>query len=117
MNQSVIVVDDHATAREVMVQTMTARGLSVSAFASAEAALAGAPWDDVALALIDWMMPGTPGTELVLWLAEHQPHVHCVLVTAAREALLLSVPGITDHATILDKVDITPDTLEALLNS
>ncbi|MEE8600757.1 response regulator [Euzebya tangerina] len=115
MHELVIVVDDHAGIRELLVRTLAAHGFTASAFASAEAAQAGANWAEASLALIDWMMPGMPGTDLITWVAEHHPDVHLVVVTAAREALLLSMPEIVDHAVILDKTDLTPERLRQII--
>ncbi len=67
--RNVLVVDDNATNRKILLRQLARHGLKAEAVADAPAAFArlrtapvgGGTWD---LVLLDWLMPGTSGLEL-----------------------------------------------------
>lgn len=47
-----------------------------------------AAWRDVDVAIVDLLLPGTVGDELIRWLAAHAPHVRRIAVSGAGESRL-----------------------------
>ncbi len=69
-NLRILIVDDHALVREMLIQTCTAQGWLATAVDSATAALnelhrSNAAEADYDLLLLDWRMPGMDGLEML----------------------------------------------------
>jgi DNA-binding NtrC family response regulator len=45
-------------------------------------------WEGVDVALVDLLLPGTVGDELLSWLAAHAPHVRRIAMSGSGEARL-----------------------------
>jgi CheY-like chemotaxis protein len=61
----ILVVDDNLPLRLMVAQALEARGYVTVAAESGEAALAAASWEPPDLCLVDYLMPGMNGAELV----------------------------------------------------
>ena len=48
-------------------------------------------WRDVDVALVDLLLPGTTGDELLTWLVDHAPHVRRVAMSGSGPLRLASV--------------------------
>lgn len=80
----IVAVEDDLAIRNLIVAyaDLTPDILVVAAHATVDEAIGWAGWADVDAALVDWAMPRRTGGELLDWLAEHHPHVRCVILTA-----------------------------------
>ena len=87
----ILVVDDHAAARESVADVLRQAGYRVTCCASAMEALARLERDDYQVLITDLQMPGMDGLELV-----HQIH---------QRKLVLQILMITAHATIASAVE------------
>ncbi|MFT7518901.1 MAG: signal transduction histidine kinase/CheY-like chemotaxis protein [Kiritimatiellia bacterium] len=90
----VLVVDDSAIWREILTETLTWRGAQVTTCSSAVEALITLRNTQFDLAMIDWMMPGVDGVQLVSQmhedLGERMPAVVYVTAHEAASALIES---------------------------
>ncbi|WP_370324693.1 response regulator [Euzebya sp.] len=107
MANRLVVIDDDPALRVLLSETMALQGFDVDAFGSGAEAIEKAEWGRTGSALIDWMMPGMSGVEVVDWLAAHHPDVRRIIVTAAADALLVQHPEIVDRAAVLAKTDFS----------
>ena len=82
MNSNILVVDDDATVRRSLRQTLEREGLDVRVAESAERALALLPDGTPDIVLSDVKMPGLDGIELLRLLRERLPSVDVILMTA-----------------------------------
>ncbi|HVY49340.1 MAG TPA: response regulator, partial [Minicystis sp.] len=80
--EHVLVVDDDAAVRTVLVGLLSQAGYAARAVASAEAALREVAAAHVDLVVTDLRMPGTDGLALVAELARVAPDVPAVMLTA-----------------------------------
>jgi signal transduction histidine kinase/CheY-like chemotaxis protein len=119
-----LVVDDNASAREILSGMLATFGVSATSVASGSAALdavadAAAAGDPFSLVLMDWRMPGMDGTEVTRVLQEDEgiaaPSV--IMVTAhGREDALENARGL-NLAGVLTK-PVSPSTLlESVLDT
>jgi len=76
----IVIVDDDADIRHIFHALLEVRH-KVIEFTSVDAAMA-ADWQHVDVAIVDLMMPGRAGDELIVWLAATHPHVRRILCTA-----------------------------------
>ena len=114
----VLVVDDNATAREILTTQLTAFGCQVDSVASGREAVqqvssAAERNDPYKLLVVDWKMPGMDGVETVRIIEKNsqqgdRPHI--ILVTAyGRDEITGAAEGV-DYDAILTK-PVNPSTL------
>ena len=113
----VLVVDDNATAREILVHMLNAFGFGVESAASGIEAIARlravdseAPFD---LALMDWKMPGMDGLDTIRYLRAQTEIVHVptlIMVTAYGREVANQAATELGVAGFLTK-PVTPSTL------
>lgn len=101
---SILVVEDDPDIREMLRFTLTRAGYDIWEADSAEQALARLDGQLPALVLIDWMLPGMPGTELARRLHndQHTSKLPMMMLTArdAEEDKLKSFDiGVDDYLT------------------
>ena len=106
----VLVVDDNATARELLCTMAGALGLQAEAVGSGEEALAATARADAdnapyQLLLVDWKMPGMDGVECVRRIRER------ALRHAAPAVLMLTAFGRHEIERRLDELPLTVDAL------
>lgn len=77
----VVLVDDDADIR-IFAGVALGDRHDVESFPGVDAAIAGADWGHTDAAIIDVMMPGRSGDELVNWLVDNHPHVRRIVCTA-----------------------------------
>src|SRR5262245_32200145 len=77
-----LIVDDDDQLRETLARRFGRQGMTVTAAASGEDALAQAEQSRFDVALLDLHMPGMNGIELLAKLKECQPEVEVLLLTA-----------------------------------
>jgi len=78
-----LVVDDEAEFREVLVQRLRRRGFNVYEASEGAAALAETERRQFAAAVIDLMMPTMPGLELLEKLKAADPECEVIMLTGS----------------------------------
>ncbi len=114
----VLVVDDHALARAVLLQTCEAQGWQAQGADSAEAGLqalriSAAQDADYDLLLLDWRMPGTDGLSM-LRQAYAAPDIRLPMVVLMTSVYELELAAAASDDLILDGITtkpVTPDSL------
>src|SRR5207244_4118149 len=76
----VVVVDDEPTLRRTIARTLTARGFEVAQCEDGAAALSHVRAHDPDVLLIDLMMPGVGGLEVLREVKALRPDVECVIM-------------------------------------
>jgi len=82
MKANILVVDDEITIRKALERFLTGQGYSVFACDSGEEALRIAENEVVDVALIDLVMPGIGGIELIKKMKEIDSKMVCIVMTA-----------------------------------
>ncbi len=96
---SVLVVEDEAPQREILVYNLEAEGFDVAQATSGDAALAMAAEDLPDLVLLDWMLPGVSGIEVCRRLkATAATRLIPVIMISARSEELDRVRGLETGA-------------------
>ena len=114
VTKTVVVVDDDPALLYLIEDALRLIGAEVQSFSSGVAAIEQADWSDVDAAVVDWMMPGMNGLEVLTWVEQHHPRVTCVMLTAAPDALLGSHPEIRKRAAVIAKTDFPGGLYSAL---
>src|ERR1700685_1330863 len=99
-NESVLVVEDDATLREALVDTLHAAGLSALAAPDAPGALQLLQSEEIALVISDVQMPGPNGYQLLSSIKRLRPDLPVVLMTAygtVAQAVAAMREGATDY--------------------
>jgi DNA-binding NtrC family response regulator len=78
----VVVVDDEPTLRRTIARALSARGFEVAQCEDGDAALAHVRNADPDVLLIDLMMPGVSGLDVLREVKAIRPDVECVIMTA-----------------------------------
>jgi len=104
MPQTILVVEDEAEILELLGFTLRNSGYEVLPAASAEQALKSCEKDLPSLAVIDWMLPGMTGVELVRRLrrdefTEHLPIIMLTALGEERDKLQSFDVGVDDYMT------------------
>jgi DNA-binding NtrC family response regulator len=97
-----LVVDDDEQLRRTLVRRFERQGMTVTAAASGEEALAEAGRKRFDVALLDLHLPGMDGVELLAQLKEQQPELEALLLTAhgsIETAILAMKKGAYDYLT------------------
>ena len=110
----VVVVDDDPALLFLIEDSLALKGFEVHAFASGEDAMASDAWGGADAAVIDWMMPGVSGLEVVDWCRTAYPGVQLIMLTAAPDALLNAHPDVRDKAAVVAKTDFPQALFSAL---
>ncbi|HEY5264098.1 MAG TPA: sigma-54 dependent transcriptional regulator [Steroidobacteraceae bacterium] len=100
VNESVLVVEDDATLREALVDTLRAAGLEALAAEDAPTALRLLQSEEVALVISDVQMPGPNGYQLLSSIKRLRPDLPVVLMTAygtVAQAVAAMREGATDY--------------------
>lgn len=82
---SILVVEDEREIRELMALHLLRQGYRVTESASAEEAVRMANQQKFQLFVLDWMLPGMSGVEIIQTLKRISPHVGVLMVTAKAE--------------------------------
>lgn len=93
MAQRVLVVEDDPTTAESLVRGLSAEGFSVRWAASGDDALTSLRAQPQDLVVLDWMLPGTSGVEVLRALRTQGQRVPVLLLTA-RDAVSDRVTGL-----------------------
>jgi two-component system response regulator FlrC len=100
VNDSVLIVEDDATLREALVDTLRAAGLMALAAADSQSALQLLASEEIALVISDVQMPGANGYELLASIKRMRPYLPVVLMTAygtVAQAVAAMREGATDY--------------------
>jgi DNA-binding response OmpR family regulator len=81
----ILVVEDEREIRELMALHLLRQGYRVQECASAEEALHEAGKQKFQLFILDWMLPGLSGVDIIAKLKKDQPHASVLMVTARAE--------------------------------
>lgn len=79
---AVVLVEDDDGLRSAVAGMLAASGFRVMPFATAEAALAEAPWDVAACVIVDVRLPGMSGLELLQRLQRGASKLPAIVFTA-----------------------------------
>ena len=82
MTGKVLVVDDEPSMCELIRDDLSGRGLKVLTFTTAEDALEALGERDVGAVITDFRMPGMDGTELCRRIADRDPDIPVIVITA-----------------------------------
>jgi two-component system response regulator FlrC len=97
---SVLVVEDDASLREALIDTLRAAGMPALAAADAEQALRLLETEDIAFVISDVQMPGTDGHRLLTSIKKLRPDLPVILMTAygtVAQAVAAMRDGATDY--------------------
>jgi putative two-component system response regulator len=83
--ENILIVDDEKTVRRSLNRCLTLRGFSCAEAGSADEALESLKNNPADLVILDIMMPGTPGSELLPHLKKSFPDTAVVMATAVVE--------------------------------
>ena len=82
MNQaSILIIDDEPGIREGCRRALAPQGFSVQTAENGDEGLQIIETDGIDLALIDVMMPGIGGLELIARIHQHDPEIVCIIIT------------------------------------
>lgn len=81
MDAQILIVDDDRLLREVIGDFLTSNGYSVDTAEDASNALAKFSQGKYKLAIIDQMMPGMNGIELMTKFIDQDPDIFCLIMT------------------------------------
>lgn len=81
MNEKILIVDDDAGVRKVLSSILSEKGYLIATVENGKQALRAAEKEHFDLALIDIMLPGIKGTDLLHRLKERQPRMVKIIVT------------------------------------
>ncbi len=99
----VVLVEDDDGLRDAVVGMLAASGFDVMPFATAEAALAQAPWDNAACVVIDVRLPGLSGLELLRRVRRRAATLPAIVVTADERATTRAAAARLGAAAYLEK--------------
>ena len=77
----ILVIDDELGIREGCKRALEPQGYIVDTAADGDEGLQKVQSGDIDLALIDIMMPGISGIDLISQIHEHDPEITCIIVT------------------------------------
>ncbi|MBG7618072.1 response regulator transcription factor [Herbaspirillum sp. AP02] len=78
----ILVIEDHDTLREVVLETLVNQGHQVTGVDSAEAVESLAATDDYDLVVLDLQLPGEDGLSLAQRLRQTKPNIGIIMMTA-----------------------------------
>jgi DNA-binding NtrC family response regulator len=82
MKANILIVDDEASIRKALEKFLTGLGYGTFPASSGEEALKLAEEEAIDLALIDLVMPGMDGVELIRKIKQHDSTIMCIVMTA-----------------------------------
>jgi two-component system phosphate regulon response regulator PhoB len=83
--QQVLIVEDEQEIRELLGLHLGRMGLEIYAYPKGEDALDQIRKGQLDLAVVDWMLPGMSGVEIVSLIKQTSPDTHVLMVTAKAE--------------------------------
>ncbi len=81
MEPRILLVDDDRLLREVIGEFLSTHGFEIELAEDAKHAMAKFQPAKYQLALIDLVMPGINGIELMTWIMEKDPDIFCLIMT------------------------------------
>ena len=109
--QNVLVIDDDAAITSVLRRGLSYEGFAVATASSGEAGLSAARDQPPDLVVLDWMMPGMQGPEVLARLRNADAHLPVLMLTG-KDAPMDQVQGLERGA---DDYVIKPFTFEVLV--
>ena len=111
---NVLVVDDDDSTRNMLLVVLRQAGFAADAAASVDEALMRLDTTNYGAVVLDVMMPGVSGIEVIRQLASTGRHTKCVvLMSAGAESLLNGAPPALVHTKLRKPFDIN-DVVEAV---
>ena len=111
---NVLVVDDDETTRNLLLAVLRQAGFAADAAASGHEALSRLDTTNYSAVVLDVMMPGISGIEIIRQLASTGRHTKCVvLMSAGTESLLDDAPPALIHTKLRKPFNIK-DVVEAV---
>jgi len=84
-NKKVLVVDDESIVREVLQRYLSRKGYEVLTADNGEQAILYYKAWDPCMVLLDIMMPGVSGTEIMRKIREYDPEARIIVITAIKD--------------------------------
>ena len=109
-----MVIDDDPAMLLLLKETLAIGGFQVQAYSSGAAAIDAVDWATVKALVVDWMMPDMTGVDVATWARDHHPRIRRMIVTAATEALMVTVPEIEQLAKVIAKTQLPGAIYDAL---
>ena len=95
-NKRVLIADDEPGIRELLEEILTLRGIEVEVAASGIEAIAALERHSFDLAILDLLMPGTPGSDVARYIKSNTPDMPIVIITGSDvETIEKSLQGIS----------------------
>ncbi|MGZ5476924.1 MAG: response regulator [Thermoanaerobaculia bacterium] len=111
---NVLVVDDDDSTRNMLLIVLRQAGFAADAAASGQEALSRLDTTNYSAVVLDVMMPGISGIEVIRHLASTGRHTKCVvLMTAGTQSMLDDAPPALVHTKLRKPFNIT-DVVEAV---
>lgn len=113
--KSVLIVEDEAGLRDLYQEKLTAAGFLVFAVGNGEEAISQAGQHDLDMIVLDVMLPGTSGLDVLAKLRADKKHEQTpVLILSALEAVEDRARGLALGANVYaSKNELSPDMLAA----
>jgi two-component system, NtrC family, response regulator PilR len=83
----VVVVDDEETLRNFLSDALAEMGFEVLVLEDAKKALKEVKWQDYDIAIIDFLLPGMKGTDLIKEIRPQCPKLEIIMLTAYEQQL------------------------------
>jgi two-component system, response regulator, stage 0 sporulation protein F len=83
LSKRVLVVDDDAAIRRMVVAVLTREGYEVEEAATGQQALEEIAWDGYQAIVLDLMMPIVSGYDVLRAISNVRPHSRCVIIMSA----------------------------------
>ena len=95
-HKRVLIADDEPGIRELLEEILTLRGIEVEVAASGSEAIAALERHSFDLAILDLLMPGTPGSHVARYIKSNTPDMPIVIITGSDvETIEKSLQGIS----------------------
>ena len=112
--QNVLVVDDDDSTRNMILAVLRQAGFAADAAASGAEALSRLATSNYSAVVLDVVMPGMSGVEVMRQMASTGRHTKCVvLMSAGTESLLDDAPSVLVHTKLRKPFNIK-DVVEAV---
>lgn len=113
----VLVVDDSRGVRQLVAASLSSNGFAVTVAGEAESALAHLAVQEFDALIVDYMMPGSDGVELVTKVREDHRHLKIIMVSGVAAEEDKDRAWSADVNAYLDKYDLRQGALAATLRS
>ena len=105
VQRKILVVDDDANVREMLSYQLRNAGYEVADAASGEVAIDLLRHDSYDLVLLDLIMPGKPGVEVLREIQAMNPFQWCIVISGLADVWQKREPEIRPYAVVQKPID------------